>query len=115
MLRFFVFNASLSIWRIMVCNGVTLPNFFSSGMVLQRDEELDFWGTSTCFVVEMRLGTLKYSGMVNDDRTWKISIPSQVASMGNMIYFEDCEGNVSFSDLSFGVRFCYMLTFPKVA
>jgi sialate O-acetylesterase len=64
---------------LFVCDlanaGVRLPNYFSSNMVIQRDQPVDVWGTSSANArVETSLGSDSASTTAATDGTWQVTL-----------------------------------------
>ena len=62
-------------------DGLWLSNLFQSNMVLQRDQPISIWGWAEPGTqVQVTLQDSKASGVANDDRLWRVTLPARPAS-----------------------------------
>ena len=97
-------------WSLMVPVGtasesLTMPNLFSSNMVLQREPyNATLWGTAAALVtVTVRLnGTSVASATADALGQWRLSLPRQKASLGNLLEVGDGTTMLTYRGVAFG-------------
>jgi len=89
-------------------SGLRLPQFFSSGMVLQRGEHgARIWGWSSCEEVSLthKNGTVATTvdAKVDENNFWSVTLSPQQASIGHTIEITDCASKkMVLKDVLFG-------------
>ncbi len=92
-------------FAMSAAQGLSLPRFFSSHMVLQRAPAVaSVWGQSIAGgKVQLWLDDVQRATVVvNTTGYWKLAIPPQSASKGHTLVVTDSGSNVTFTDVAFG-------------
>lgn len=98
-------TVSFFAFAVSLCADVKMPRIFSNGMVLQRGEPVNVWGTSAPNAkIEVSFAGAKTSATAGADGGWSLKLPPMEASQEcrNMIVSENGVPKKNFSDVLVG-------------
>ncbi len=82
---------------------VSLPHFFSSNMVLQRDQPIKIWGKADKNEsVSVTIDGIKQKTVAGKDRTWKLEMPAMRFGGPYEVKIEGQENTITFGNVLIG-------------
>lgn len=98
-------TVSFFAFAVSLCADVKMPRIFSNGMVLQRGEPVNVWGTSAPNAkIEVSFAGAKTAATAGADGSWSLKLPLMDASQEcrNMVVSENGVPQKNFSDVLVG-------------
>ncbi len=83
--------------------GLKLAEIFKNGMVLQRDKDINVWGTAESGkTITVSLKGKNYSAEADGNGEWKVCIPALQASLGTELTVSDGVNEIRIEDVLIG-------------
>jgi len=90
-------------WPVSASAAVSLPAFFSDGMVLQRNTPCPIWGwAKRGEQAVVQLGNLRYEAVADETGRWSVTLPPMPAARSQRLLVTGPTNSIAINDVAIG-------------